>query len=138
VTAADRLLVCLGGISRWARRRRCPSDMSDGEWAVCEPQLPHPCLAGGQGGRPPAYCLRDVADGIRYLTYNGPVWPALPAGLDRIRLGCQVATVGPHRNLAGAREADLEGAGGAAGAEGWLRGGRGSARDCPSAWKVHV
>jgi transposase len=53
--------------------------MSDAEWAVCEPLLPHPAWLGGKGGRPSGYCMRDVVDGIRYLTRNGPVWRALPA-----------------------------------------------------------
>jgi transposase len=53
--------------------------MSDREWAVCEPLLPHPAWLAGKGGRPSRYCMRDVADGIRYLTHNGPVWRALPA-----------------------------------------------------------
>jgi transposase len=70
---------CPGGISRSRRRRRYPSDTSDAEWAVCEPLLPHPAWLAGKGGRPSAYCMRDVVDGIRYLTHNGPVWRALPA-----------------------------------------------------------
>ena len=53
--------------------------MSDTEWAVCEPLLPAPAWLGGKGGRPSARCMRDVVDGIRYLTHNGPVWRALPA-----------------------------------------------------------
>ncbi|HZD74529.1 MAG TPA: transposase [Actinomycetota bacterium] len=53
--------------------------MSDAEWAVCEPLLPYPAWLAGKGGRPSAYCMRDIVDGIRYLTHNGPVWRALPA-----------------------------------------------------------
>ena len=49
------------------------------EWAVCEPLLPAPAWLAGKGGRPSRYCMRDVVDGIRYLTHNGPVWRALPA-----------------------------------------------------------
>jgi len=70
---------CPAGASRSRRRHRYPSDMSDAEWAVCEPLLPHPAWLAGKGGRPSAYCMRDVVDGIRYLTHNGPVWRALPA-----------------------------------------------------------
>jgi transposase len=70
---------CPEGVSRSRRRRRYPSDMSDAEWAVCEPVLPHPAWLAGKGGRPSGYCMRDVVDGIRYLTHNGPVWRALPA-----------------------------------------------------------
>ena len=36
-------------------------------------------LAGGQGRPPVRHCMRDIVDGIRYLTHNGPVWRALPA-----------------------------------------------------------
>jgi transposase len=70
---------CRGGISRSTRARRYPSDMSQAEWAVCEPLLPAPAWLAGRGGRPASWCMRDVADAIRYLTHNGPVWRALPA-----------------------------------------------------------
>jgi transposase len=70
---------CPGGISRSVRARRYPSDMSEAEWAVCEPLLPAPAWLAGRGGRPASRCMRDVVDAIRYLTHNGPVWRALPA-----------------------------------------------------------
>jgi transposase len=70
---------CPGGISRRTRACRYPSDMSEGEWAVCEPLLPAPAWLAGRGGRPASWCMRDIADAIRYLTQNGPVWRALPA-----------------------------------------------------------
>jgi transposase len=70
---------CPGGISRSIRARRCPSDMSEAEWAVCEPLLPAPAWLAGRGGRPASRCMRDIVDAIRYLTHNGPVWRALPA-----------------------------------------------------------
>ena len=70
---------CPGGLSRSRRARRYPSDMSEAEWAVCEPSLPAPAWLAGRGGRPARWCMRDVADAIRYLTHNGPVWRALPA-----------------------------------------------------------
>jgi transposase len=53
--------------------------MTEAEWAVCEPLLPAPAWLAGKGGRPSGHCMRDIADGIRYLTHNGPVWRALPA-----------------------------------------------------------
>ncbi|MGH3273602.1 MAG: transposase [Streptosporangiaceae bacterium] len=40
---------------------------------------PRPPGSPGAAGRPAAYCMRDIADAIRYLTHNGPVWRALPA-----------------------------------------------------------
>ncbi|HZI77582.1 MAG TPA: IS5 family transposase [Gemmatimonadales bacterium] len=70
---------CPGGISRSTRTRRYPSDMSEAEWAVCEPLLPAPAWLTGRGGRPASWCMRDIVDAIRYLTHNGPVWRALPA-----------------------------------------------------------
>ena len=53
--------------------------MSDAEWAVCEPLLPRPAWLAGKGGRPSSHCMRNIVDGVRYLTHNGPVWRALPA-----------------------------------------------------------
>jgi len=70
---------CPGGLSRSARARRYPSDMTQAEWAVCEPLLPAPAWRAGRGGRPASWCMRDIVDAIRYLTHNGPVWRALPA-----------------------------------------------------------
>ena len=70
---------CPGGISRSTRPRCYPSDMTEAEWAVCEPLLPAPAWRAGRGGRPAAWCMRDIVDAIRYLTHNGPVWRALPA-----------------------------------------------------------
>ena len=63
--AAMACRCCPGAISRSRRKRRYPSDMSDAERAVCEPLLPHPAWLAGKGGRPSAYCMRDIADGIR-------------------------------------------------------------------------
>jgi transposase len=70
---------CPGGVSRSTRTRRYPSDMTEAEWAVCEPALPAPAWLAGRGGRPARSCMRDIVDAIRYLTHNGPVWRALPA-----------------------------------------------------------
>jgi transposase len=70
---------CPGGLSRSTRARRYPSDMTEAEWAVCEPLLPAPAWLAGRGGRPASWCMRDIVDAIRYLTHNGPVWRARPA-----------------------------------------------------------
>jgi transposase len=69
---------CPGGISRSTRPRRYPSDMTEAEWAVCEPLLPARGWLAGRGPPPATRCMRDVVDAIRYLTHNGPVWRALP------------------------------------------------------------
>jgi transposase len=68
-----------GGVSRRTRVPRYPSDMSEAEWAVCEPSLSAPAWRAGRGGRPAAWCMRDIVDAIRYLTHNGAVWRALSA-----------------------------------------------------------
>ena len=70
---------CPGGLSRSTRARRYPSDMTEAEWALCEPMLPSPAWLAGRGGRPASWCMRDIVDAICYLTHNGPVWRALPA-----------------------------------------------------------
>jgi transposase len=72
---------CPGGVSRSVRGRCYPSDMTDAEWSVLEPLLPAPAWLAGKGGRPATHCMRDVIDGVRYLTHNGPVWRALPVDL---------------------------------------------------------
>jgi transposase len=77
MTAARERCGCTAAAGSAARRY--PSDMTDAEWAVCEPLLPAPAWLAGKGGRPSRHCMRDIVDGIRYLTHNGPVWRALPA-----------------------------------------------------------
>jgi transposase len=79
VPGAAACRCCPGGVSRSTRARRYPSDMTEAEWAVCEPLLPAPAWLAGHGGRPASRCMRDIVDAIRYLTHNGPVWRALPA-----------------------------------------------------------
>jgi len=38
--------------------------MSDREWAVCEPLLPHPAWLAGKGGRREVHCRREIVDAI--------------------------------------------------------------------------
>ena len=48
---------CPGGISRGTRRRRYPSDMTEAEWAVCEPLLPaRRGWPGAAAAPPPGAC----------------------------------------------------------------------------------
>jgi hypothetical protein len=51
---------CPGGISRSSRARRYPSDMTETEWAVCEPSLPRPAWLARRGGR--AHPAADCGD----------------------------------------------------------------------------
>ena len=55
------------------RTQSYPSDISDAQWALLEPQLPvYP------GGRPRKTDLRDVVDAIFYLLRTGCQWRYLP------------------------------------------------------------
>ena len=65
------------------RRRRCmrihhyPSDVTDEQWALIEPQLP----PAPPGGRPRKTAMRDVVDAIFYILRTGCQWRYLPADL---------------------------------------------------------
>ena len=63
------------------RTARYPSDMTDAEWEVLEPQAWAVMaeLRRGPGGRPMVHRLRVVVDAIRYLVRYGIEWRALPA-----------------------------------------------------------
>jgi len=55
------------------RTQSYPSDITDGQWLLIEPQLPvYP------GGRPRTTNLRDVVDAILYLVRTGCQWRYLP------------------------------------------------------------
>ena len=62
------------------RVARYPSDMTDPEWAVLEPQARAVMaeLRRGPGGRPMVHRLRAVVDAVRYLVRYGVEWRALP------------------------------------------------------------
>ena len=63
------------------RAPRYPSDMTDAEWELLEPQTRAVMteLRRGPGGRPMAHRLRVVVDAIGYLVRYGVEWRALPA-----------------------------------------------------------
>ncbi len=77
--------------------------MSDAEWAVCEPLLPHPARPAGKGGRPSSCCMRDIVDGIPlpHAQWPGMASAArgLPVGLDRVLQGRQVAGHGSTETM---------------------------------------
>jgi putative transposase len=56
------------------RRQRYPTDITDAQWAVLEPEIPAP----RPGGRPRKTDMREVLDAIFYLTREGCTWRALP------------------------------------------------------------
>lgn len=55
------------------RTRRYRSDLTDAEWAVLEPLLPHKT-----GGRPREHPLREIVDALRYWVRTGCAWDELP------------------------------------------------------------
>jgi len=58
-------------------RLRYPSDLSDEEWALIEPQIP-PAKRGG-GKR--TVNLREVVNGLMYVLSTGCQWRAIPKDL---------------------------------------------------------
>ncbi len=58
-------------------RRAYPSDLTDAEWRRIEPLIP----PAKPGGRPRAVDMREVMNGIFYLTREGVSWRALPHDL---------------------------------------------------------
>ncbi|MFB6781551.1 MULTISPECIES: transposase [unclassified Streptomyces] len=54
------------------------SDMTDVEWAVVRQALPTSARMESRGGRPEAYCHRQLFGAIPYLVDNGIKWRAMP------------------------------------------------------------
>ncbi|MFD7447028.1 IS5 family transposase [Streptomyces sp. NPDC059909] len=52
--------------------------MTDAEWAEVRSAMPVPAWLLKRGGRPEAYCHREMLDAVRYLVDNGVKWTALP------------------------------------------------------------
>jgi transposase len=53
---------------------RYSSDLKDEEWAILEPMLPRPSRLG----RPPAWPLREIINGVLYKLRSGGPWRMLP------------------------------------------------------------
>ena len=58
-------------------RKRYPSDLSDGQWAILEPLIP----AARPGGRPRDVDLREVVNALLYQQRSGCQWDMLPHDL---------------------------------------------------------
>lgn len=58
-------------------RQPYPSDLSDDEWAIIEPLLP---VKPTNPGRPRAD-LREVLNGLFYISDNGAKWRSMPHDL---------------------------------------------------------
>ena len=60
-------------------RRAYQTDLSDEEWEVIEPHLPHPKAPG----RPRLHPLREILDAVFYVVRGGCAWRLLPHDLER-------------------------------------------------------
>ncbi len=58
-------------------RRAYPSDLTEAEWTILGPLVPHP----KPGGRPAKHARREIVDGILSVLRNGVPWRALPHDL---------------------------------------------------------
>ena len=56
------------------KRQPYPTDITDAQWAVLEPEIPAP----RPGGRPRKTDMREVVNAIFYITHEGCTWRALP------------------------------------------------------------
>jgi putative transposase len=56
------------------KRKQYPTDLTDAQWALLEPWIP----PARPGGRPRKTNMREVVNGIFYLTREGCTWRALP------------------------------------------------------------
>jgi transposase len=56
---------------------RYPSDLTDQEWALVEPEIP----PAKQGGNKRTVNLREVVNGIMYILSTGCQWRAIPKDL---------------------------------------------------------
>jgi len=67
------------GCACHARMPRYPSDLSDAQWAVLEPEA-RAAMAGlvRASGRPMVHDLRAMVDAVGYVTRYGIEWRALP------------------------------------------------------------
>ncbi|NEA60410.1 transposase [Streptomyces sp. SID13666] len=52
--------------------------MSDAEWDQVRASMPVPAWLEGHGGRPEAFCHREMLDAVRYVVDNGAKWRAVP------------------------------------------------------------
>jgi transposase len=59
------------------RGQRYPSDLTNEEWVILEPQRPVPAGVG----RPRHYTRREIMNGIRYVLRYGIPWDAMPKDL---------------------------------------------------------
>ena len=56
------------------KRQAYPSDLTDKEWKIIAPLVPHVKL----GGRPADHARREIVNAIFYVLRSGCQWPMLP------------------------------------------------------------
>ena len=68
---------------------RYQTDLTDAEWRVIAPHLPEPCATG----RPRAWPMREILNGIFYVMRAGCPWRLLPNAAmgDDLPLVCRLA-----------------------------------------------
>ena len=62
---------------QWQARRPYPSDVTDAEWVLLQPYVPH----AQPGGRPEEHPKREILNGICYVVRSGCAWRMLPHDL---------------------------------------------------------
>jgi len=96
-TAASAARCAVRGCRCGIRRPVYPSDMSDAEWEVLEPEavqvMAQIRLAPG---RPMDHPLRPMVDGVRYVVRNGIEWRAMPVDFRRGRRCTRSGIAGAH------------------------------------------
>ena len=60
--ACDCYVHLYGAIAAGRRPERYPTDMTDAEWAQIRASMPVPAWLEGRGGRPEAFCHREMVD----------------------------------------------------------------------------
>ena len=82
LVAAEMASCPLAGCRCKGRTACYPSDMTDPEWEVLEPEAKALMaeLRRGPGGRPMSHDPRAMIDAIGYVTKYGVQWRALPVG----------------------------------------------------------
>ena len=61
-------------------RKPYPSDLTDEQWVVLEPEIP-PARQNKKGGRPRGVAMREIVNAILYLNRSGCQWDMLPHDL---------------------------------------------------------
>ena len=61
---------------------RYQTDLTDAEWRVIAPHLPKPCATG----RPRAWPMREIINGIFYVMRAGCPWRLLPSDFPHRRV----------------------------------------------------